>query len=342
MSVRSDGVSRRRSLSFDMPLNAGILKRHGRLVFAVLLAVFTVVMIGVWNAKQGTPERLRIGFIQFQPPYIVVAPDGKPGGMAFDILSEAARRAGVDLDWVPITGSFDDALDSGQIEMYPLARSSERRREKYLASSDWWDTPMVLVSRRDRPLRTVEAAAGRNIAIRDLPFIRVSAPLWLPGAQFITKPEIADIFSALCSSKVEGFLLDSRIVQATAFEEPSALCNGIHVIPVQKGVFGLATMAVKSRASTADRIFDQISNLEAEGEIVRAAERWRVVAQVHTIRVRRALEWSFTKRLTWGVVGAFVILLILNYWHVKRTKSARGAAEDSDRRFHAFMDNTSV
>ncbi|MBC8166191.1 MAG: PAS domain S-box protein, partial [Bryobacteraceae bacterium] len=230
----------------------------------------------------------------------------------------------------------------GQIEMYPLARSSERRREKYLASSDWWDTPMVLVSRRDRPLRTVEAAAGRNIAIRDLPFIRASAPLWLPGAQFITKPEIADIFSALCSSKVEGFLLDSRVVQATAFEKPSALCNGVHVIPVQKGVFGLATMAVKSRASTADRIFDQISNLEAEGEIIRAAERWRVVAQVHTIRVRRALESTFTKRLTWGVLGAFVILLILNYWHVKRTRSARGAAEDSDRRFHAFMDNTSV
>ena len=64
---------------------------------------------------------LRIGFDK-APPYTRVGPDGAPKGLAFELISEAARRQHIRLQWVNQPGivSADQMLASGAIDLWPV------------------------------------------------------------------------------------------------------------------------------------------------------------------------------------------------------------------------------
>lgn len=44
-------------------------------------------------------------------------PDGKPRGLAVEIVNRAAARAGIDLTWVAVSDNVDDELRRGHIDV---------------------------------------------------------------------------------------------------------------------------------------------------------------------------------------------------------------------------------
>lgn len=305
----------------------------------MLFAGLVATIAGWWWFTQGRPVRLRAGFFMFEP-FIIATDQNQPAGMAVEILAEAARRARVELEWVRVEGGVDEALRTRKIDILPIGTATPLRQAQFHLSPEWWQVRLALVSPTTRPITSAAASVGKRIAIRNLAFTRGLAPQWLPGANLVVLPRVGDLFEALCKGNVDGFLLDSRIVQSTAFENPARLCGGIHVAIVETGRIDLATMANRSVAASADRVYRQIAALEMEGRVSSAAERWRVFAPHHSNRIQEELNSRFVRGLAWSSIAALLALLALNYWHLRRTRLAQRSAEESERRFHAFMDHT--
>ena len=69
------------------------------------------------------PQRaLRIGF-EPNPPFQVRTDTGF-GGLAIEIVNEAARRAGIRLQWVETGTSSDEAFAKGMVDLWPLMAST--------------------------------------------------------------------------------------------------------------------------------------------------------------------------------------------------------------------------
>ena len=70
--------------------------------FWVALPIVAIAFGAWFYGRQSTPlprKSYRIGFEQ-NPPYHFRQPDGSPGGIAYELVSEAAQRAGIQLEWV--------------------------------------------------------------------------------------------------------------------------------------------------------------------------------------------------------------------------------------------------
>ena len=59
---------------------------------------------------------LRAGYNTYVP-FAMKGPDGKPRGLAVEIVNRAAARAGIDLTWVAVSDNVDDELRRGHIDV---------------------------------------------------------------------------------------------------------------------------------------------------------------------------------------------------------------------------------
>src|SRR5579864_1918725 len=58
----------------------------------------------------------RVGF-ETSPPYQYFGADGKPTGPAVDIITEAARRANIPIEWVYAPEGSEKSLRSGRVDL---------------------------------------------------------------------------------------------------------------------------------------------------------------------------------------------------------------------------------
>src|SRR5690349_7447698 len=61
----------------------------------------------------------RVGY-QNSPPHQIVGADGKPAGPAIEIFVQAARRLHIPIEWVHVPAGPEQALRSGQVDLWPL------------------------------------------------------------------------------------------------------------------------------------------------------------------------------------------------------------------------------
>ena len=72
---------------------------------AVLCALTLAVCCSCLERKSFSGRTIRMGFAE-SAPYYVVSPDGSPRGLAVDLISEAARRRKIVLQWVDVRPWF--------------------------------------------------------------------------------------------------------------------------------------------------------------------------------------------------------------------------------------------
>ena len=74
----------------------------------------SAVGLFIWrSAKPDLSRTYRIGF-QYSAPRHFPGPDGKPRGSVVELLSQAALRTGVKLEWVFVPGDNGRAIRDGE------------------------------------------------------------------------------------------------------------------------------------------------------------------------------------------------------------------------------------
>jgi polar amino acid transport system substrate-binding protein len=91
----------------------------------ILVAI--VLLSWVWRGGQAAAETVRIAYPEVYPP-ITELKDGKAEGLAVDIVGAAAKRVGIEIEFVPVPfEQVQRTLEDGRAEaIFPLAITRER------------------------------------------------------------------------------------------------------------------------------------------------------------------------------------------------------------------------
>src|SRR3954467_4647788 len=126
-------------------------ERGGQSLKIVLSCVVTAAMAfalwyNVWPPVRPAGARVfRIGF-QHSPPHQYVTKSGDPSGPAIEIISEACRRPGVTIRWVPGHDGPGATLRNGVADLWPLLGDLSERRVYFHISAPWTALSFWMVS----------------------------------------------------------------------------------------------------------------------------------------------------------------------------------------------------
>lgn len=118
---------------------------------------------------------LRVGYSNY-PPYMRRLAGGKASGFAVEILSEAARRSHIPIQWIAVDWPADEALAAGKIDVFPFLAISDERRSKLALSRSWWESNLGLVALKSR---TLPVKGGEGYGLR--PIFRHARHPWRSG-----------------------------------------------------------------------------------------------------------------------------------------------------------------
>ncbi|HXA50493.1 MAG TPA: PAS domain S-box protein [Candidatus Acidoferrum sp.] len=288
----------------------------------------------------GEPRVLRCGYTEFAP-YTLADAHGLPSGLGVEIVRRAADQAGVRLQWVR-TEAPELALRKGEIDLYPLMTVTAQRQREFHMGEPWWEYSQLLLSRKDRPLRSAADTTGKQIAVRNLPQVLQLAETLLPGAFLNRTMNVPRAVADICSGKLDGALVEGRLAYAALLEQPAA-CLGqqLESRPLPGTVNQMASVSRHDAARAADRIFDEIQNMVASGAVTEMANRWFFMPQQRYVRQRlvERQRWYLGVLYTAGVLLLFLSVRFWRQARVLRRQAERAwkLAEETKLRFEAFM-----
>jgi two-component system, sensor histidine kinase and response regulator len=313
----------------------------------VSVAVSAVLALGVcrFALTRGEPAvTLRAGYAEFLP-YIGIDDRGNPAGLAVQVVKEAAKRTGIRVEWVKVEDA-EKALGAGTIDLYPILNVSPEGKRSFYISVPWWEASLSLLSLREHPLKNTAAAVGRRIAVRDRTFETATATSQLPGALAVPTRGSSKMIGDLCAGRVEGVLLDARLIYGALLDQPAACADHpLLMVPLPQTSLPMATFARPGVKATAVRLFAGIEQIALDGTLTTFANQWFALPQQRYVRDRLARRHHHQLNLLYVAGTLLFSLLSLGYGRrnvrMRRTaEEALGRARHAELRFETFMAHT--
>jgi two-component system cell cycle sensor histidine kinase/response regulator CckA len=197
-----------------LPLSAW--KRAG----AVLLAAGIIGALALWYFATRLPpiprRPLRIGF-EPNPP-VQIRTDSGFSGLAVETIGEAAKRAGVRLQWVETGTSSDEAFQKGLVDLWPLMADLPERRKRIHMTPPWLRSYYVLLFRAGS-VPPDRKSTGR-ITVFKMPLHVRLVGARFPETQIVQLDETKDILKSVCGGTVSAAFLAARVAETALREKP--------------------------------------------------------------------------------------------------------------------------
>jgi signal transduction histidine kinase len=309
--------------------------RVGLGLVAVALALSGVV---AWVALRPPPipkRTLRIGF-EHNPPFQESRGDHSPGGLVIDTVAEAARRAGIPLEWKEVQGGPEDALRSGAVDLWPLLTDLPERHPFLHISAPWLQSQHVLV------LRSGHELPGRDFS-EPVSISAVAVHVRLLHESFPAAPAVecrdgGAALARLCTGEVGAAFLESRLALAVLRDRPPP-CESVelqaHLLP---GTSGLGVGSTFEAAGAADRIRAEISRLANDGTLAVLMARYSFFGLSDTRATYDLLEAQERNRRLLLVIGGLLAALALTLWLAWSLRTARRATDRANQKLERLID----
>ena len=174
--------------------------------------------------RQIYARAFRIGYQNSLPDQLIL-PDGSPGGPAVEIVREAARRAGIRLEWVPMPSGPEKALSSGAVDLWPLFNNLQERKGLYFFSKPWGSRRFWLVVEGKSGLVDTAQLTGRPIAVRYPGTNTGIQRQYFPRSPALRCQDTPEIYQAVCTGRADAGLVWDRLGWSSEGDLPSA-CKG--------------------------------------------------------------------------------------------------------------------
>lgn len=311
--------------------------------YALPLAVTAVLAISTFvltRNPDNSGRPIRIG-ADAGNPYFKYSADGQPGGMAVDILNEAARRAEVPLQWVELRGKApDDALGEKLVDLWPLVGKTPERLAKYHITAPWLFNNFYLVSIAGREVRNPKETERRRVAYTGYPLASRIAHRFLAKAILVPAPGKTVEF--LCTGEADASLEEGVYLNYYLLRRPHP-CEGLPLAasPVPGAIAEAGLAARFEFKDVAERLRAEISNLAADGTMAAALERAGTFAATDLRSVMNMQKEESRRRME--IYGAIVLLIValIVAWQVRALRAARIAAEKASDAKSNFVANMS-
>ena len=308
----------------------------------VLAAVLAVMLAAGWLWWRDRDTRVyRIGAHKTSP-YVTVSPGGEVSGLAFDVLREAARRTGIEIEWVVTDQAVDLSFQKDAFDIYPTAFESEWRRQHLHLTPSWLVSSMMLVSRSDHALPSMEAIDGERIAFRgSFPVEKVLSKR-MPRTQQVLVPRWDEGLSRLCRGEVGGALMEARFMGAVLLDRPLG-CEStkLELVNADELNTDIYIASSPSAAGAADRLHEAILGMMDDGTLAMIVHRFSPFTSIdsYSLEMLKVISRR-SKALTWGVAGLVLLALALAALF-RQTFIAQKAARRANAAKSEFLANMS-
>jgi signal transduction histidine kinase/CheY-like chemotaxis protein len=261
------------------------------------------------------------------PPYTLLAPDGSIKGLAVDILSEAARRRGIHLKWVPVTTTIDESISRGVVDLWPDVSMTAARQAHFHVTSEWLRSAICLVSLRDSGVLSSSDTANRIVARLDNPIMAATTHRFMPQAKSIGKKTREDIIRAVCSGEVTAGVMNAKYLDTALLKRPKGCETASLRVHVLAGAGnGLAIMSNDSSSAAADLLRKEISTMSLDGAMGASLEKWVSYSSEEMRSLFSLQEAERQSRLSrYGIVCLLIVAGVL-LWQVRRVRAAHARA----------------
>ncbi len=280
---------------------------------AAAISIALVILFWLYPFRAALPNRVfRIGFAK-EAPYASTGPDGAPQGLAVEIISEAARRRHVRLQWVQLQTDAPTSLLKGVVDLWPMLGVTPERQRAIHMTKPWLTMSYCLVSRKANQFANPAAVAGRTVAITGFQLARRMAVTSLPGAHLvITKPRYA-VLESVCEGRMDAAFEEASFVAAAVLDRRPA-CVGVPLaVSLVAGVSGAeAICSTKGASAVADALRDEIMNLAGDGTMARSLDLWSSFSAGETraiLNLQASEAWS--RMILYILVATAMVTLIL-------------------------------
>jgi PAS domain S-box-containing protein len=327
---------------------SGVLSISGRYqrVGATLIAAMLTAGIAFLyfaNRVPPIPERtLRIGFEQ-NPPLQFHTPEGL-AGVGIEAVREAAKRAGLRIQWVDTGVSSEESLRRRLVDLWPVMADRPERRKFIHFSRPWLHSGHALLLRAGTPIPDQEFA-GR-ISLFRLPLHAKMARSRFPSAELIQFPVASEALRELCKGTVAAAFLEFRTALVTLQAKPAECAT----VPIRTQLLAemtnqLAIGSTFEAAGAADRLRDEIGSMFRDGNMALLMAKYSYYGLDATWAAFDSMEEvERAHRLAVGVSGLTILLAIVIWRAVsaRQRRRSEAALRESEERFRNMADTAPV
>jgi signal transduction histidine kinase/ActR/RegA family two-component response regulator len=259
-----------------------------------------------------------------------VSQKGEAYGPVIDTVREAARRAGIALEWTMVPEAPDEALTSGKVDLWPIVADLPERRKLFYISDPYEELTFWLVSLRAKGIGFKDMA-GRTLGHpRDLS--SRMAKRYFPLSHDIGFPDRLAMMRSLCRGD-----LDAGVFQASPLDtyrdENGPVCGQrltFSPLPNSRVLSGIgATRRNPGAVQAADRIRARIGEMREDGSLTEIQYRWYNNPFHESSTLEEIAQDRMEKRLLLGGLTLLAMVLGTVVWLSRRLRAAKLQAEEA-------------
>lgn len=280
----------------------------------------------------------RVG-IDHAPPYNILQTGASPSGLAVDLIREAARRAGMQIEFVPTTLRVDEAFKERLIDLWPAATDTPSRRKWLHLTEPYLTNRICLLSRADDPVTRDEQIAGKRVAAYNSSILKE-----VVKSEFVSKVTLVetrgrrDGIESLCRDDVQAAVVEQRYLEQALLHRPP-VCSSIPftIYNPARGERMLTVVASQDAADAAETLREEIAGLLTDGTFSAVMGRYSAFTGDE---LRLALDREKNKGLqraySVGLI-AVVSMSLLLFWQNRRLRHANRLASAAVNAKSSFL-----
>lgn len=316
-----------------MAFAASRLALSGSLKRWIAGGLFTVTVglsvAGWWQFRDRTHERAyRIGY--------------QSKGAMWDVLNEAAARAGIQLEWVPAKEGPDKALAAKRVDLWPIIGQMPERDGWMRVSDPYLKMTYWVVTREGTPIPSNWTNARVARGAGTLP--STWAGRLLPGVHFDVRPEQQDAMEAACRGEVDAALVAEGMGDAILRVKPPACAEQklvLSSVPNSTIWFGVGSTIDRGAIQTANVLRDRIGDMILDGRFASLTLNQGMATSGQSSTIFQYVESRRAVRLYRVALFVMLAASVLLAWQQKRLRRARTLADAANHAKSVFLANMS-
>ena len=264
------------------------------------------------------------------------ASEGRLDGLAVEVVSEAARRAGVRLKWVYSPEGPDEALGSKRVDLWPVLGMLPERRNQFHFSAPWMAAERCLITRGPARTQWKDTTVAYGLG----PVSQMGA--LLPDARLLYKVNEVAAIQAMCSGEADAAFVWIQALGALLVRRPAGCDNVEFAITALRGTgLKIAIGSTFESAAVADLLRKQVAGMAADGALSDLFHKHAIYPGAEGEAIYQLVDAERRSRmLSYGAAVLAVVLASL-VWVIRRGRHARRAAERANRAKSEFLANMS-
>lgn len=266
---------------------------------------------------------------------------GEWNGFFPDVFREAAKRENLRPVLRVKSERMEDAIASGEVDVYAGAFFSPERRSKMHFTRPWWQEPYYLLAKAESGIGGISDLRGKSLLYEKRPPISVPVELLAPEARRIEVGNRRERISSICAGAGDVALIN-HISLVAMLEKPPVICRGVSLRLLQPAEIQMQLSVTSPFANRdlAEKLRDRIDEMYADGTMA-AIFRKYPLAPLQADALETTKDSGHSQSL-WGWTFAGLSLLLssaIAYLAMarRRTKQALDAAEAGGKSKEEFM-----